>query len=647
MGFVLRCIVAAALCLAGSAGLPAHAQADAPTRVLARAEAALAAGGSGPPVAWQPVALPHDWSDTFPGYSGIVWYRLTFELPMTGGSPGGMDDAHGGLLGIYLHRACTNAQVFLNGEQVGGSGLLTGHVTRNCYYPQLAALPRAVLRPGTNELRIRLAGFAANEVSARQRAAGLSEIRVGTLAALQPLYDSQLFWNVTVAQIIAATVAALGLAMLGLAAVRRRDSYLMYFGLFTTGWALISTRLFVQHVPMTHHATEVLICSAFPPVLACAYVFLMRFVDRRHRWVDWLLAAQAVLVPLVLVAVGPRHLLTAASAVYNAVAVEFLLCVVYFFRVAWRGHRREFWLMGGVLLVAIVLAGIEIALQNDWLPLPRVHVIHFAMPFLFVVIGIRLIQMFVQALNRAETANQELEARVAEKSREIERSYEQLTALRTAQAAQSERQRIASDLHDDLGAKLLTIAQVAQAGPRAGHGDADRGPDRERIAGMARQALDEMRLSVRGMTGEPAPAAEVLADWRAETVTRLGAAGFDAHWDAQEPPPELVLPARTHVQLTRVLREAVSNAIRHSGGTACTVRIVFEPGLLHMEVADDGRGLDAARERASTGGHGLPGIERRVRKLAGRHTLRTAPGGGTLLALSVPLLEQSANMDAP
>jgi two-component system sensor histidine kinase UhpB len=54
------------------------------------------------------------------------------------------------------------------------------------------------------------------------------------------------------------------------------------------------------------------------------------------------------------------------------------------------------------------------------LPLPKIHVIHFAMPFLFVVIGIRLIQMFVQALSRAESANQELEQRVAEKSSEIQ-----------------------------------------------------------------------------------------------------------------------------------------------------------------------------------------------------------------------------------
>src|SRR3569832_64128 len=137
------------------------------------------------------------------------------------------------------------------------------------------------------------------------------------------------------------------------------------------------------------------------------------------------------------------------------------------------------------------------------------------MPVVFVVIALRLIQQFVAALNHGETLNRDLERRVEEKSLEIERSWQQIASLRTAEAAQRERQRIASDLHNDLGAQLLTIAQ----GSTAWH-------DPERIAGMARDALNEMRLSVRGMVGEAMPVADVVADWRAEAVSRLATAGF-------------------------------------------------------------------------------------------------------------------------
>lgn len=576
---------------------------------LALDRAAFTAAGS-----TSHVQLPHEWDTTDLGFTGIADYTLRFATP-----PG--DE----LLAIYIQRACTNLEVHVNGQLVGSGGSLLPPVTRNCYHPHLYTLPRPLLVAQDNELRVRVAGFAAREVSARQRAAGLSAIQLGPLALLQAAHDRQRFWNITAAQIIAATIGALGLAIVGLGLVRRQDSYLLYFGLFSCGWALISTRLFVQDVPLAHVATEILICSAFPPVLGCAFLFLMRLVGQRWAWMDYALLLQAVAVPVLLVAAAPRALLAAATMVYNLMALEFVAAVSAFFVFAWRRRRGEFWLLGAVLLVAVVLSAAEIALQNNLLPLPKVHLIHFAMPFVFLVIGLRLIQLFVQALQHAETLNLQLEQRVAEKSREIEESWQQIAQLRAGEAAQAERRRIASDLHDDLGAQLLTITQASE-----------RGSQPDRIAGMARQAMEEMRLSVRGLTSDAARAGDVLADWRAEIVTRLSEAGMAADWDAEDPPAGLVLPARMHVQLTRILREAVSNAIRHSGGTRCGVRIRFEAQRLCMEVRDDGRGLDAARA-ARGGGHGLPNIERRVRALGGEHAFDTPPGGGTRLVLHVPL----------
>jgi signal transduction histidine kinase len=199
--------------------------------------------------------------------------------------------------------------------------------------------------------------------------------------------------------------------------------------------------------------------------------------------------------------------------------------------------------------------------------------------------------------------------------------------------AREERRRIASDLHDDLGAQLLTIAQAsAHAGG-------------ERVAGMARQALEEMRLSVRGLAGEAARTDDVLADWRAESVTRLAAAGLQPEWLAEEAPQTLVLTARTHAQLTRILREALSNAIRHSGGSLCRVRIGFAEGELHMVIEDDGRGLLPASSGGGRG-NGLANIERRVRSLRGEFRFERPDGGGTRLKVRIPLAGQSANIES-
>lgn len=200
-------------------------------------------------------------------------------------------------------------------------------------------------------------------------------------------------------------------------------------------------------------------------------------------------------------------------------------------------------------------------------------------------------------------------------------------------SVRQERARIASDLHDDLGATLLTIAQT---------GDAPQ--ERHRIAQLARQALDEMRLSVRGLAGEAAPVHEAWADWRAETVTRLVQAGIGIEWRADEPPAAAMLPARTHVQLTRVLREAVSNVIRHSAARLCTVRLQWGQDRMVLSVQDNGRGLATRSGEVALAGHGLPNIERRVRQLGGSFRLAPAPGGGALLEVEVPVLEPSATI---
>ncbi len=212
--------------------------------------------------------------------------------------------------------------------------------------------------------------------------------------------------------------------------------------------------------------------------------------------------------------------------------------------------------------------------------------------------------------------------RAAEISELVDRGLASARAFE--QGAREERRRIASDLHDDLGARLLTIAQISQQSGQA-----------ERVADLARQALDDMRLAVRGLMGEAVAAQDALADWRAETVTRLTVAGLVADWRATDPPAGLMLPARTMVQITRILREAVSNVIRHASARQCGVRLTFDASELLLEVEDDGRGLPTATYRAG-GGHGLASIERRARALGGSHAFRgLAPG--TRLEVRVPL----------
>jgi signal transduction histidine kinase len=88
----------------------------------------------------------------------------------------------------------------------------------------------------------------------------------------------------------------------------------------------------------------------------------------------------------------------------------------------------------------------------------------------------------------------------------------------------------------------------------------------------------------------------------------------------------------------RIVQEALNNIAQHSGATACTVSLNAGGGLLRLVVEDNGRGIDAAAGRLASGrGLGLIGMRERAQALGGTFTIGERAGGGTSLAVTLPL----------
>ena len=204
---------------------------------------------------------------------------------------------------------------------------------------------------------------------------------------------------------------------------------------------------------------------------------------------------------------------------------------------------------------------------------------------------------------------------------EVERNLRQMAELKVEQVTERERKRIAADLHDDLGAKLLTIVHTSES---------------ERISTLARGALEEMRLSVRGLTGRPVRLADALGDWRAETVSRLGQAGIEGEWRGPDDLPQ-TLSARAYVQTTRILREATSNIIKHSGASHCAVRCSIADGDFQLVIRDNGNGISHEVDARLDRGHGLASMKNRAKQLQGQCLVESGPGYGTVIRLTLPL----------
>ncbi|GIX22822.1 MAG: hypothetical protein KatS3mg122_0053 [Caldimonas sp.] len=563
------------------------------------------------------VSLPHDWARDQPDFSGVLTYSASFDLRAD------TLVVPDGLLALYIERACTNVEVRLNGHVIGRGGRMSEPVTRNCYRPFLFALPSGLLEPsGRNHLDVRVVGFSAGEVAARQRAGGLSVLEVGSYDQLRARHDRALFWNVTVLQIGAAVLSVMGLFMLGLGWIRRSQPVYLYFGALLIGWSLVSARVWWSDIPLTHAAAEVLIGCLVAPVTAFAILFLQRHAGLRYRWVDIALWMQCLLVPLSLALAGRQRLFEVMNLWFAIFTLEVGVASVDYLIQARRAQRTSWRGVAAVMILAVLAAVAELGLQRGWLDLPNRHLVHFVMPVLMLVVAVQVLREFAQALRVAETMRDELERRVHERTVEIERSYAHLAELRIEQVAEAERKRIAGDLHDDLGAKLLTIVHTSHD---------------ERIATLAREALEEMRLSVRGLTGKPVRIADALADWRAETVSRLSQAAVQVEWVSAHELDERNLSARAYVQTTRILREAVSNIIKHSGANACTIRCVIDDNDFHLVIQDNGKGIPMELDGRLDRGHGMASMKRRAKQLAGQCLVESGPGFGTLIRLTLPL----------
>ncbi len=578
-------------------------------------QSALAAPGRLPafpdPSMAMPVHLPDDWSRSRPGIEGPVWYRV--DVPRL--TPIDSDD----LMALFIEHVCSNLEVWLNGQMVHSGGRMSRPVTNNCNHPQLIPLPSSLLKPEGNTLDIRVAGFTLAEVGSRDRAGALSALVIGPQSELAVRHARLTALQVSAPQAVSATLVLMGGFMFVLGFINRRESHLAYFGALSVGWALLGSRLWLRNLPLAHSGVEFLLCAMLGFITWAAVQFLLRYAGTRHRFVDMALPVQCAVLAVSLVLAGPQRLHLLAVFWYAVLAAEVAAAS------AWHLHRqrksRSVWLMAA-MLGAVALAGLVEAYAQWSGARPLLsHIAELVVPVSFVLVGLRLVQQHGRALHRAEEGKAQLEARVREATAEIERNFRQLAELKVEQVTERERKRIAADLHDDLGAKLLTIVHTS---------------DSERISTLAREALEEMRLSVRGLTGRPVRLTDAMGDWRAEIVSRLAQAGIQGDWEG---PDELTqtLSARAYVQTTRILREATSNIIKHSGATHCSVVASIHGNDFQFVLQDNGEGITAELDGKLDRGHGLASMKNRAKQLQGQCLVESGPGYGTVIRLTVPL----------
>ncbi len=354
--------------------------------------------------------------------------------------------------------------------------------------------------------------------------------------------------------------------------------------------------------------------------------------DKEHRWIPliWLpYFAFYILQPALERTSAARWLLDAVGG---------MVFLFLFFGMFWdRGVRPRFYLAGIVLLgmamapinsgaatffiyacamapflvktesaalkiigLIVVLAGLE-----TWLLHLSIWFFVWAGAFALVIGGSNI---FFAQRNRAN-----------EKLRMAKEEIEHLAKV-------AERERIARDLHDVLGHTLSIIILKSELAGKL----IDREPERAKaeiadVERTSREALSEVRSTIRGYRNH-----SLEAEFKHAKST-LETAGVALQAESVELP---LTPAQESV-VALIVREAVTNVVRHAHARHCSLRLAPVNGSCLLEVQDDGAG------GAAVEGNGLRGMRERIEALGG--TLERETGAGTRLKIQFPLAPTKAN----
>ncbi|WP_062810781.1 sensor histidine kinase [Alcanivorax sp. NBRC 102028] len=183
-----------------------------------------------------------------------------------------------------------------------------------------------------------------------------------------------------------------------------------------------------------------------------------------------------------------------------------------------------------------------------------------------------------------------------------------------ALGAREERLRIRRDMHDDLGAKLLQLLHRSTDGTKP----------------LVREAIQDLRDLLKGMEGESLSLEAAVLQWYEETEQRCNDHGTTLQWQTRT--SATVLSASEFSELTRILREAVTNALKHVSTTELVVTLSSQAGTLELTIENDGVAVDQALKK----GRGMDIMTSRARKLGGSFHHESHSDRWRLI-LSIPL----------
>ncbi|WP_434356054.1 hypothetical protein [Parasalinivibrio latis] len=536
---------------------------------------------------WQPASLPDDWYQSGKT-SDSYWYRFV----LSGTSGNGLDRDRN--VALYFPMASENLTVYLNGIWLGQSGTDGPVLGRSHNIPQFFVFAPERLNPGENTFLFR--------VRAETPAQGLLDrVYLGNVPDLQPVYEWKFFSRVSVVKWLTGVMLLMSPILAGFWLYRQRDAAYGIFSLVLLFWGLHNLNLIVVEIPVSGKVWETFTILTLGWTVSAVIWFDHRFLNVTRPAVEKALLLHSLAgLMLFLTPDYPSLLFWGYGIWYQFLVLFGLYATVFLFSVFLGQGSWDAYLMLLVGAVIVVCGVHDILLVNHFWPRFDGFVIQYSALPTVVLFTWFLIRRFIRALNTAEELTRSLERQVYEKQQAIEAQYSRLYRLEKEQVLSEERERMMRDMHDGFGGSLVSLAALLQK---------QQGEVFVRAHGKVQECITDLRLVIDSLDPMLGDLNTLLATVRVRMLGQLESAGVELEWDVTELPEGTSFSPQRNLHIMRILQEAMTNSIKHSGsrklrlssraekdGTVkITVRDFGTAGILSF---DSGRGIENMRWRA-------------------------------------------------
>ncbi|TXH67383.1 MAG: hypothetical protein E6Q83_17625 [Thiothrix sp.] len=568
------------------------------------------------------VTLPHEWRDEFVELPQLTLGQAVYRVKVA------LSTAPSGLWGLVLPATGGDPAVFVNGKLIGWGGSFQAPVARNANRPLMFAIPQGLLNQGDNYFDIYVVSQPAN-------AGFLERLVIGRAEVLEESYQHYHFFRSTLPQTIALVVFVLSCAIGLLWLYRRQDIEYGFCALGGLFWSLYTLDQFIVNIVGSYRFWDWLSVVSLGGLSLVAVFFVHRFLQQRHPRTELTVVWVFSSVALVLAVVSEAwfyHLLQWVA--YPLVCLSLLYVLVFSAHEAWKIRSADLYVLVAAGSVVVLLAIHDLLVILNLESLAYGRFLHFGAPFVLIAFGWILLQRFVRSLQAMESfnaqlieLNQELEERVEEKTRKIAQSYETIRILGQEQVLLHERSRIMRDMHDGIGVYLTSMLRQLESGT----------VDRDQLSSAAHNALNDLRLMIDSLGSASTDLPAMLGMFRTRISVALDACGVELEWDVDELPPLTDFGPERALNLLRILQEAFTNALKHSGATCIrlSAKSATKPegtGLINIEVCDNGKGFNLG----GTAGNGLKNMQYRAQKIKAGFAIKPS-AIGTCLEIGLPI----------